>query len=73
MARRLRVEGEVILSILVDETGNVVETHVAKGVRQAVGINEAAIEAARGAQFRPATKGGVRVKMWTTLRIPFKL
>ena len=43
------------------------------GVRQNVGINEAAIETARSARFKPATKGGVRVKTWYRLTIPFKL
>jgi outer membrane biosynthesis protein TonB len=38
-----------------------------------VGINEAALAAARTARFEPATKDGVRVKMWTTLRLPFRL
>jgi len=38
-----------------------------------VGFNEAAIQAARGAVFKPATKDGVPVKAWARLRIPFKL
>ncbi len=73
MARRLRVEGEVVVSVLVDETGRVVDTRLDKRVPQEVGLNEAALEAARKARFRPATKNGVRVKMWTTISFPFKL
>jgi TonB family protein len=73
MARRLKVEGTVIVSLLVDETGRVLETRLDSGVSQNVGINEAAIAAARSAVFRPATKEGVRVKMWYQLKIPFKL
>jgi outer membrane biosynthesis protein TonB len=42
-------------------------------VRQNVGINEAAVAAARRAKYQPATKDGVRVKMWTNLRLPFRL
>lgn len=73
MARRLKVEGTVIVSLLVDETGRVAETRIDSGVSQNVGINEAALAAARSAVFSPATKSGVRVKMWYQLKIPFKL
>jgi len=51
----------------------VAETRLETGVSQKVGINEAAIAAARSAVFSPATKSGVRVKMWYQLKIPFKL
>jgi len=73
IARRLKVEGTVVLSLLVDETGKVIETRLLQGVTQNVGINEAALSAARSARFEPATKSGVRVKMWYQLTIPFKL
>ena len=73
MARRLKVEGTVIVSLLVDETGHIAETRLDSGVSQNVGINEAALAAARSAVFSPATKSGVRVKMWYQLKIPFKL
>jgi TonB family protein len=73
MARRLKVEGTVVVSLLVDETGRVAETRLDSGVSQNVGINEAAVAAARSAVFSPATKSGVRVKMWYQLKIPFKL
>jgi len=73
MARNLRVEGIVVVSVLVDENGQVQEAKVAEAIRQKVGLNEAAVAAARSARYRPATRDGVRVKMWTHLRIPFKL
>jgi|CXWL01.1.fsa_nt_gi TonB family protein len=73
LARKLRVTGEVVVSLLVDETGTVKEVRLQKGVNQNVGLNEAALEAARTARYRPAAKEGVRVKMWTTLKIPFQL
>jgi protein TonB len=73
MARRLGVEGDVVISLLVDETGNVIETRLIDGVPQRVGINESALEAAKNARYEPATKEGVRVKVWTTLRLPFRL
>jgi protein TonB len=73
LARSLRVEGDVVISVLVDENGQVQDARVTESVNQKVGINEAALSAARSARYKPATKEGVRVKMWTRLRIPFKL
>jgi protein TonB len=73
IARRMKVEGTVVLSLLVDETGRVADVRLERGVQQNVGINEAALKAARTARFQPATLGGVRVKMWYQLTIPFKL
>jgi len=73
MARNLRVEGTVVVSILVDENGQVQEVRMAEPIKQKAGLNEAALAAARSAHYKPATKDGVRVKMWTRLRIPFKL
>jgi TonB family protein len=73
IARRMKVEGTVILALLVDENGKVLDVWLERGVQQNVGINEAATAAARSAKFNPATKDGVRVKMWYQLTIPFRL
>ncbi len=73
LAKQLGVQGVVVLSVLVDENGRVQEARLVEPIKQKVGINESALAAARGATYRPATKGGVRVKMWTRLRVPFKL
>lgn len=73
LARKMKIQGDVVLSLLVDETGRVTEARVLQGVRKGVGLNERALEAARRARYEPATKDGVKVKMWTTLRIPFRL
>ncbi len=72
-ALRLRVEGTVEAEVLVDENGVVRDAKISQPVRQDVGINEAALAAVRSARFRPATKDGVRVKIWTKIIIPFKL
>jgi TonB family protein len=73
LARRLRVEGVVVIAVLVDENGQVQDARLEQPVEQKVGLNEAAMAAARSAHYKPATKEGVRVKMWTRLRIPFKM
>ncbi len=73
MARTLRVEGTAVVAVLVDENGQAQDVKIAEPIKQNVGLNEAALSAARAARYKPATKDGVRVKMWTRLRIPFKL
>jgi protein TonB len=72
-ARRAKVAGTVVLALLVDDEGRVEEVKLVRRVRENVGLNEAATDAAGKARFRPATKDGVPVKMWYTLTIPFEL
>jgi TonB family protein len=73
LARKLGVQGTVVLQVLVDEQGSVEDVQLLEPVSQSVGINEAAVQVARGARFKPGTRNGDRAKMWTRLRIPFKL
>ena len=73
IAKLHKVGGNVIVSVLVSETGRVLEAKILRGISQNVGINEAALEMARGATFQPATKDGARVKANKTLVVPFKL
>jgi TonB family protein len=61
----------VDIKVLVDERGRVMDAyHI--GTKAGFGFDEAALDAAKRAVFQPATKEGVRVKMWTTLRVNFK-
>jgi len=69
----MRTEGTVVVSVLVDENGRVQEARVLEPIKKDFGLNQAALEVARGARYRPATKDGVRVKMWVRLKIPFAL
>jgi TonB family protein len=70
VAKRLRREADVDVEVLVDENGDVIDTRL--GAKSGYGFDEAAERAARRTSFYPATKNGVRVKMWTTLKISFK-
>jgi TonB family protein len=56
---------------LVDERGKVNETRVVRSSGNKL-ADDAAVAALRGAQVEPATKGGVRVKMWKTFSITVK-
>jgi TonB family protein len=51
-ARKAKIEGSVILSLIVDEKGNPTNFRVISGL--SMGLNEKAIEAVRGWKFEPA-------------------
>jgi protein TonB len=72
MAKKLGKEADVDVRVLVDERGNV-RTAELIGKKAGFGLDQAALEAARGARYRPATKEGVRVKMYVTLTIKFSI
>ena len=71
IAKQQRIEGKVVVLVLVDENGNATETRLQQGVSQAV-VNNAVIAAVRGAKFRPATKNGLAVKMWRPVIVDVK-
>jgi TonB family protein len=71
IARIQHVQGSVVVSVLVSETGQVMETRVVSGP-QAV-LNEAAQQSIRRSTFSAGEKDGVRVKSWTNVRVDFKL
>jgi protein TonB len=71
IARVQHVQGSVVVSVLVSETGQILETRVVSGP-QAV-LNEAAQQSIRRSTFSPGEKDGVRVKSWTNVRVDFKL
>lgn len=69
--QRLGREASVTIRVLVDETGRAAEVQRV-GPEVGLGFDEAALEAARAATWEPATKDGVRVKMWVQLAIRFE-
>jgi protein TonB len=71
IARQQRVEGKVVVLVLVDENGKAVESRLQQGVSQAA-VNDAVLAAVRGAKFRPATKNGIPVKMWRPFIVEVK-
>jgi TonB family protein len=70
-AKHLNRAAQVDIKVLVDEHGKVLDADRI-GAKAGFGFDEAAIDAARRAQFQPATKEGIKVKMWTTLRVNFR-
>ncbi|HMM36947.1 MAG TPA: TonB family protein, partial [Thermoanaerobaculia bacterium] len=70
-AQARRVTGPAAIMALVDENGRVTSTRVVKSSGNPI-ADEAAVSALKGAQIEPATKTGVRVKMWKTFSITVK-
>jgi protein TonB len=73
IARAQRLEGTVITSVLVSETGAVMDVKVIRGANLPGGLADAAVQAMRRSTFAPGTKDGVRVKSYVTVPVDFKL
>jgi TonB family protein len=73
VAAAKKVQGTVLVSVLVSETGQVAEVKVLRGAGGSTGLNEAAVSAIKKWKFQPAVKDGKRVKVWVTYPIVFKL
>ena len=69
-ARRQRVQGEVVLDALVDETGKVVEMAVTSGPPA---LQSAAREAVRNWKYAPARLNGEPIPVHTTVKVRFNL
>ena len=73
LARMQRVQGTVLVSALISETGRVLDVKVIRPINRPVGLNEAALQIVRGSTFSPPMKDGAHVKSWTTVPVDFKL
>jgi protein TonB len=69
-ARRMNRAAEVAVRLLVDEKGSV-EKAEEVGSPVGLGFDEAALEVAHHSTYQPATKDGVRVKMWISMKVTF--
>ncbi len=71
IARKAGVEGSVVVSFVVDETGHVLNAQVERGI--GAGCDEEALRVIRKTKFKPGVQDGQPVKVRTTLPIRFKL
>jgi TonB family protein len=69
-AVKKKLEGEVIVAALIDETGKIAEIKVESSTEQI--FNDAAMTAVRQTEFEPATWEGKPIKKWFTVPIRFK-
>jgi TonB family protein len=70
-ARRLRIEGEVVLEVTFPASGQVRVLRVLGSLGH--GLDEAAIEAAQEIEYKPARRDGRPVDHTATLRVVFRL
>jgi serine/threonine-protein kinase len=71
IARRFRLEGSVMVDLLVDEKGRPQDLHVVESAGEV--LDRAVLEAVRGWRFEPARKDGIKVKVrLRTPRFTFK-
>jgi TonB family protein len=70
-ARKLGLEGDVLVDVVFLASGSVQVNHVVKGLGH--GLDEAAIRAAQQIKFKPALQGGVPVDFPATVHIVFQL
>lgn len=73
LARRAEIEGVVRVEVLVDKKGDVRDARVLKGSGANAGFEEAALEAARLARWRPAMQNNTPVATWVWYDIKFRL
>jgi protein TonB len=70
-ARRKRVSGTVLLTMLISEEGQ--PTTVSVVVPLGSGLDEEALKAARQYRFKPATLDGIAIPARITLEVSFRL
>ena len=70
-ARRLRIEGEVLLEVLFGASGEARVLRTIRGLGH--GLDENAIAAARAIQFRPAKRGDTAADSTAVVHIVFQL
>jgi len=69
LARRSRLQGTVIVQATIDESGNVRDVRVLKGLQ--MGLDRSAVDAVSQWRFTPATLNGRALKVLYTLTINF--
>jgi TonB family protein len=70
-ARRLRIQGEVVLEVLFRASSQVAILRVVRGLGH--GLDASAQQAALGIRFHPAAEGGRAVDSVATVKIEFQL
>ena len=60
----------MVVTVLVNETGKVVDAKIVQGVLKS--FDQDVLRAARSARFIPARKDGVAVSMWRRLAVPMQ-
>jgi TonB family protein len=70
-ARNLRIEGEVLLEVVLEASGSLRVVRVVRGLGH--GLDDNAVKAAERIRFKPATKNGQPADSTVVLHIIFQL
>ena len=71
IAKRLAIEGTVVVNALISEKGEVIYTAILRGIEGPFRLNEAAQRAVMKWKFKPAMKDSKPVKVWKAIAIKF--
>ena len=71
MAERLKESGSVDAELLVGPDGSVEDVRIVSASPPNMGFEKATEEAVRQFRYKPATKKGVKVRVWIRIRVPF--
>jgi TonB family protein len=73
-ARVSRLQGSVLLQVIIDEDGRVEDVQLLRSIESvAASLDEAAKEAVRQWRYSPATENGKPVKVYSTVTVNFSL
>lgn len=72
-ARREKIEGEVVVEAVIDETGHVANARVTKSLDRAFGLDEQARLAAMKSLFRPCKRNGKPVACLVSFAMTFSI
>jgi periplasmic protein TonB len=70
-ARRVKYQGDVVLSVIVDAGGNVRDLQVARSL--GMGLDEKAVDAVRKWKFAPGMKDGHPVAVQVNVEVKFRM
>lgn len=73
VARKVGIEAEVWIMVLVDTEGNVKDALVARSSGRDLGFDEAALDAAWGRKYRPAMQNDQPVAVWVSYKVRFEI
>lgn len=78
-AKQAGVEGRVILNLCIDEKGKIIDSKILKTIDSTAetkgdyGLSEAALQAVKSIEWKPASQRGKPVKVWVGIPVVFKL
>jgi len=70
-ARKAKIQGTVVLKVVVDANGDVADVHIVRSLEDSLDLK--AIEAVRTWKFKPGTEDGAPVKSEITVEVDFHL